>query len=238
MGDNVVTWKSIKQATISGSSAESEVQALALTETLGDFVKTLRGSMFIPTPVVMIRCDHSAAKVLATGEGSWKTKSTANKVARVKEQVELLKTVEVEFCGTKDQHADSLTKFLRGGPEQKRAQGHLSLEETEPEHEDEVEPDRSIQKYIACRAHCVQDRDTPTDADMTTSRTTFKTGFKSFSVAIFSQTSALLNRTSSSVKFCLRRAMVKFYLTERDNGTLQVCRSYRRNFRWPHKVNY
>ena len=101
MGDNVITWKSVKQATISGSSAESEVQALALTETLGDFVKTLRESMFIPTPVITIRCDSSAAKVLATGEGSWKTKSTANKVARVKEQVELLKTVEVEFCGTK-----------------------------------------------------------------------------------------------------------------------------------------
>ena len=117
MGNNVITWKSAKQATISGSSAESEVQALALTETVADFVKTLRESMFIPTPVVTIRCDNNAAKVLATGEGSWKTKSTANKVARVKEQVELLKTVEVESCGTKDQHADSLTKFLRGRAE-------------------------------------------------------------------------------------------------------------------------
>ena len=92
--------------------------------------------------------------------------------------------MEVEFCGTKDQHADSLTKFLRGGPGQKRAQDHLSLEEIQPEHEDELEPDRSIQKYIACRAHCVQDRDTPTDADTTTSSTNFKLGFKSFSVAI------------------------------------------------------
>ena len=84
MGNNVITWKSAKQATISGSSAESEVQALALTETVADFVKTLRESMFIPTPMVTIRCDNNAAKVLATGEGSWKTKSTANKVARVK----------------------------------------------------------------------------------------------------------------------------------------------------------
>ena len=64
-------------------------------------MKTLRESMFIPTPVVVIRCDNSAAKVLATGEGSWKTKSTANKVARVKEQVELLKMVDVELCGTR-----------------------------------------------------------------------------------------------------------------------------------------
>ena len=80
-------------------------------------------------------------------------------------------------CVEQDQHADSLTKFLRGGPEQKRAQGHLSLEEIEPEPDDEVEPDHSIQKYIACRAHCVQDRDTFTDADMTTSCRLLKIGF-------------------------------------------------------------
>ena len=181
--------------------------------------------MFIPTPVITIRCDNNAAKVLATGEGSW----TANKVARVKEQVELLKTVVVEFCGTKDQHADSLTKFLRGGPEQQRAQEHLSLEEIEPEPEDELEPDNNVQKYVACRAHCVQDRDTPTDADMITSRD-FKLGFKSFSVAIFSQTNALLNRTCSGVKFCLKRAMVKFYLTERGNGSLPGLHELHKEF--------
>ena len=155
---------------------------------MADFVKTLRESMFIPTPVITIRCDNNAAKVLATGEGSWKTKSTANKVARVKEQVELLKTVVVEFCGTKDQHADSLTKFLRGGPEQQRALEHLCLEEIEPEPEpepeDKLEPDTNVQKYVVCRAHCVQDRDTPTDAETVTS-TVSKIGFKPFSAAIF-----------------------------------------------------
>ena len=114
MGENVITWKSMKQATISGSSAESEVQALASTGTLGDYVKTLRESMCKPTPVVELICDSGAADVLARGGGSWKTKSTANKLARVKEQVELLKTVQVGSVGTKDQHADSLTKFLKG----------------------------------------------------------------------------------------------------------------------------
>ena len=75
------------------------------------------------------------------------------------------------------------------------------MEEIEPAQGVELEPVRSIQKYIACRAHCVQDRDTPADADMMTSRTILKIGFKSFSVAIFSQTNALLNRMSLNLKF-------------------------------------
>ena len=37
--------------------------------------------------LVELRCDNSAAIVLATGEGSWKTKSAANKVCYIKEQV-------------------------------------------------------------------------------------------------------------------------------------------------------
>ena len=73
----------------------------------------------------------------------------------MKEQVELLKTVEVEFCGTKDQHADSLTKFLRGKPEQQRALQHLSLEEVEPEPEDELEPEVKVDKYVVCRVRAI-----------------------------------------------------------------------------------
>ena len=73
-----------------------------------------------------LRCDNTAAIVLATGEGSWRTKSAANKVNAVREKVEagLLK---VTYVGTKDQCADSLTKFLRGGPDQIKAREHLSL---------------------------------------------------------------------------------------------------------------
>ena len=86
IGDNVITWRSQKQATISMSSAESEAQALAATEVIGDFIKALRESTCIPTPVVELRCDNNAARVFTTGDGSWRTKSTANKVARVKEK--------------------------------------------------------------------------------------------------------------------------------------------------------
>ena len=116
----------MKQSEVSLSSAESEVQALASTDVLAEYVKTLRESLCLPTPVVELRCDNIAAIVLAAGDGSWRTKSAANKVHAVKEKVENEK-LKVTYVGTRDQCADSLTKFLRGGQEQIRACGHLSL---------------------------------------------------------------------------------------------------------------
>ena len=59
----------------------------------------------------------------------WRTKSTANKVARVKEKIDALNSVRVVYESTKTQHADSLTKFLKSGQEQKKALQQLSLEE-------------------------------------------------------------------------------------------------------------
>ena len=73
-----------------------------------------------------LRCDNTAAIVLATGEGSWRTKSAANKVYAVREKVESGR-LKVSYVGTKDQCADSLTKFLRVGPDQVKAREHLSL---------------------------------------------------------------------------------------------------------------
>ena len=70
LGDNLVAWRSMKQSEASMSSAESEVQALASTEVLADYIKTLRESLCLPTPVMEIRCDNIAAIVLATGKGS------------------------------------------------------------------------------------------------------------------------------------------------------------------------
>ena len=40
LGINVVAWRSMKQTEVSLSSAEGEVQALASTEVLADYVKT------------------------------------------------------------------------------------------------------------------------------------------------------------------------------------------------------
>ena len=55
LGYNVVAWRSIKQTEVSVSSAESEVQALASTEVLADYIKTLRESLCLPTPVIELR---------------------------------------------------------------------------------------------------------------------------------------------------------------------------------------
>ena len=51
LGDNVVTWRSMKQSEVSISSAESEVKALAMTSVLAEYVSTLRESLCLPTPV-------------------------------------------------------------------------------------------------------------------------------------------------------------------------------------------
>ena len=72
-----------------------------------------------------LMCDNAAAIVLATGEGSWRTKSAANKVYAVKEKVDCGRLV-VSYVSTFDQCADSLTKFLKGGQDQLRANLHLS----------------------------------------------------------------------------------------------------------------
>ena len=52
LGINVVAWRSMKQTEVSLSSAESEVQALASTEVLAEYIKTLRESLCLPTPVM------------------------------------------------------------------------------------------------------------------------------------------------------------------------------------------
>ena len=88
IGLNTITWRSSKQSIISTSSAESEVQALANTACLADYVKSLRESLRLPTPTIELRCDSTSAIVLATGEGSWRTKSLANKIYSIREQVE------------------------------------------------------------------------------------------------------------------------------------------------------
>ena len=116
----------MKQTDASVSSAESEIQALASTEVLADYIKTLRESLCLPTPLIELKCDNTATIVLATGEGSWRSKSAANKVYAVKEKVESGR-LKISYVGTKEQCADALTKFLRGGPDQSKAREQLSL---------------------------------------------------------------------------------------------------------------
>ena len=71
------------------------------TEVLVDYIKTLRESLCLPTPAMELKCDSTAAIVLATGEGSWRTKSAANKVYAVKEKVDCGK-LAITYVSTKD----------------------------------------------------------------------------------------------------------------------------------------
>ena len=125
IGDNTVCWRSSKQPQVAKSTADSEVTAMASTAILGDYVKTLRESLFIPTPYFDLKCDNRAAIVLATGEGSWKTKALANRVQGVKEAVERGE-IFVTYIGTREQAADCLTKFLPG-PMMSDARKQMSL---------------------------------------------------------------------------------------------------------------
>ena len=88
----------MKQSEVSLSSAESEVQALSMTGVLADYVMTLRESLCLPTPVVELKCDNTAAIVLATGEGSWRTKAAADKVNFLREKVEKGK-LKISYVG-------------------------------------------------------------------------------------------------------------------------------------------
>ena len=112
LGTNTIAWRSAKQVKTVLSTAESEVHACAHTTVIAEYVKELRESLCLPTPVMEIRCDSKAAIVLATGEGSWKTKTSANKMYYLRELV-ALEVVKVTYVATAQQAADSLTKFLR-----------------------------------------------------------------------------------------------------------------------------
>ena len=112
LGVNTVAWRSSKQPKSSLSTADSEVHACAATAIIADYVKELRESLCLPTPNLEIRCDNRAAVILATGEGSWKTTSAANKVHYLRELVKL-GLASVTYVPTNLQAADSLRKFMK-----------------------------------------------------------------------------------------------------------------------------
>ena len=70
--------------------------------------------------MIELRCDNNASIVLASGEGSWRTKSAANKVYAVKEKVNKGK-LKISYVSTKEQCVDALTKHLRSGTDQAKA---------------------------------------------------------------------------------------------------------------------
>ena len=157
LGLNTVAWRSAKQAKSVLNTAESEVYACACTTNMADYVKELRESLCLATPTMEIMCDNKAAIVLATGEGSWKTKSASNKVYYLKELV-ALEVAKVTYVPTNLQAADSLTKFLKGGSDQKIACDLMGLDNARLDHNGRRSPqacgrsDRAqISRVCVCR---------------------------------------------------------------------------------------
>ena len=64
LGTNVVAWRSMKQSEVSMNTAESEVQAVASTVVLANYIKALRESLCLPTPIMELMCDNTSAIVL------------------------------------------------------------------------------------------------------------------------------------------------------------------------------
>ena len=62
VGGRIIAWRSCKQTTVAGSSADSEVQAMQLTAVLGEMVKVLMESILQPTAKFETKCDKQATK--------------------------------------------------------------------------------------------------------------------------------------------------------------------------------
>ena len=78
-GENVITWRTCEQPQIARSTTDSEATAMAMNLNMIDFVISLQESMSVMAGPGLIKCDNKAAIVLATGEGTWKTKALANR---------------------------------------------------------------------------------------------------------------------------------------------------------------
>ena len=65
----------------------------------------------MPIRTINVGCDNQAAIILATAEGTNKTKALANRVNYTREAVKL-KLLVIFYVVTDEQKADVLTKFL------------------------------------------------------------------------------------------------------------------------------
>ena len=79
-GGKLLAWRCTKQAQVPKSTADAEVTALSASLNIAENGKALLCSMRVPIEIINVMCDNKASIVLATGEGSWKTKSLANRV--------------------------------------------------------------------------------------------------------------------------------------------------------------
>ena len=111
LNGSALSWRSSKQPQIAKSTADSEITAAASSAILGQNIRALLESMLVNVGPFDLLIDNKAAIVLATGEGSWKTKALANRSAALKDDV-ARGDIIVKYVDTNAQAADGLTKFL------------------------------------------------------------------------------------------------------------------------------
>ena len=122
----MVDWRSIRQQTIAGSTAEAEVNALATGELVNGSLKATLETMGMAVRSTLYG-DNQAANQISTGRGTWKTRALSQKVNGIKSRTSrgLLK---LEYIETTLMRADGLTKH--GGPQHaERVREHFGLQE-------------------------------------------------------------------------------------------------------------
>ena len=120
----LVDWRSTRQQVICFSTAEAEVNALALGNQCQDSIEATLNSMGIITDCTLYG-DNQAANLIAVGRGTWRTRALSTKVGAIKSRLErgLLKLL---YVATADMRADGLTK-AGGVPHTARVRGHFGL---------------------------------------------------------------------------------------------------------------
>ena len=81
------------------------------TVQMGEGLQAVLVSMSIGCIGFRVRCDNSAAITIASGSGTWKSRSILNRLHYVRQAVES-GVVDLTFVGTNGQLADLLTKCL------------------------------------------------------------------------------------------------------------------------------
>ena len=104
-------WRSCRQSIVARSTAEAEVTVLAMGHVMVEGLESLLHSMCIAPGAPTLFGDNSASICLAQRQGSWRTRSLANKAAGLRSRLDLGSFI-LQYVGTKEQRADGLTKFL------------------------------------------------------------------------------------------------------------------------------
>ena len=104
----LVDWRSVRQQVVPFSTAEAEVNALAVGENMSAAAAATLESMGLRVQPTL-HGDNAAANHVAEGRGSWRTRALSTKVNAIRSRM-ARGLLELHFVGTTEQRADGLTK--------------------------------------------------------------------------------------------------------------------------------